>query len=127
MWMAASKFVAGFVVARRDRPELLESAEEILDQVALFIEFSIERFGRGGITADLPTAAKGSSTRLSASKARSAIRRLAVICGSSASAPAKSCVCPGVSRQRRGLQNHDHKFSGTLSNQSTDHRLVYSA
>src|SRR5262249_56002644 len=32
----------GFVVARGDRPELLEFAEEILDQVALFVEFSIE-------------------------------------------------------------------------------------
>src|SRR5215471_18991994 len=55
------------------------------------------------MTADLPAAANGSSTRLSASKARSAISRLAVICGSSASAPAKSCACPGVSRTRRGL------------------------
>jgi hypothetical protein len=32
----------GFVVAGCDRPELLELAEEILDQVALFVEFSIE-------------------------------------------------------------------------------------
>ena len=32
----------GFVVAGCDRPELLEFAEEILDQVALFVEFSIE-------------------------------------------------------------------------------------
>src|SRR5262249_31512935 len=55
------------------------------------------------MTADLPAAANGSSTRLSASKARSAISRLAVICGSSASAPAKSCTCPGVSRKRSGL------------------------
>src|SRR5262249_4085900 len=63
----------------------------------------VRRFGRGGITADLPAAANGSSTRLSASKARSAISRLAVICGNSASAAAKSCACPGVSRKRRGL------------------------
>src|SRR5262249_54600694 len=55
------------------------------------------------MTADLPAAANGPSTRLSASKARSAISRLAVICGSSASAPAKSCTCPGVSRKRSGL------------------------
>jgi hypothetical protein len=32
----------GFVVTGCDRPELLEFAEEILDQVALFVEFSIE-------------------------------------------------------------------------------------
>ena len=32
----------GFVIAGCDRPELLEFAEEILDQVALFVEFSIE-------------------------------------------------------------------------------------
>jgi hypothetical protein len=32
----------GFVVAGCDRPELFEFAEEILDQVALFVEFSIE-------------------------------------------------------------------------------------
>jgi hypothetical protein len=32
----------GFVVASRDRPELLKFAEEILDQVALFVEFAIE-------------------------------------------------------------------------------------
>jgi CheY-like chemotaxis protein len=32
----------GFVVAGCNRPELLEFAEEILDQVALFVEFSIE-------------------------------------------------------------------------------------
>jgi len=32
----------GFVVARCDCPELLEFAEEILDQVALFVGFSIE-------------------------------------------------------------------------------------
>src|SRR5215475_13374303 len=55
------------------------------------------------MTADLPAAANGPSTRPSASKARSAISRLAVICGSSASAPAKSCACPGVSRKRSGL------------------------
>src|SRR5262244_4665352 len=55
------------------------------------------------MTADLPAAANGPSTRPSASKARSAISRLAVICGSSASAPAKSCTCPGVSRKRSGL------------------------
>jgi hypothetical protein len=32
----------GFVVAGGDRPELFEFAEEILDQVALFVEFAIE-------------------------------------------------------------------------------------
>jgi hypothetical protein len=32
----------GFVVASCDRPELLEFAKEILDQVALFVEYSIE-------------------------------------------------------------------------------------
>ena len=32
----------GFVVARGDCPELLELAEEILDQVTLFVEFAIE-------------------------------------------------------------------------------------
>ena len=32
----------GFVVARGNRPELLEFAEEILDQMALFVEFAIE-------------------------------------------------------------------------------------
>jgi len=32
----------GFVVAGCDRPELPEFAEESLDQVALFVEFSIE-------------------------------------------------------------------------------------
>jgi hypothetical protein len=32
----------GFVIARGDRPELLELAEEILDQTALFVEFPIE-------------------------------------------------------------------------------------
>ena len=51
----------------------------------------------------MPAAASGSRTRLSASKARSAISRLAAICGSSASAPAKSCACPGVSSRRSGL------------------------
>jgi hypothetical protein len=35
----------GFVVERCDRGELLEFAEEILDQVALFVEFSIEFAG----------------------------------------------------------------------------------
>lgn len=35
----------GFVVARRDCAELLEFAEEILDQVALFVEFAIELAG----------------------------------------------------------------------------------
>jgi hypothetical protein len=39
----------GFVVARRDRPELLEFAEEIFDQVALFVEFSIEFAGRQAV------------------------------------------------------------------------------
>src|SRR5215472_10577815 len=55
------------------------------------------------MTADLPATASGSRTRLSASKARSAISRLAVICGSSASAPAKSCACPAVGSKRNGL------------------------
>src|SRR5215472_3564685 len=55
------------------------------------------------MTADLPATASGSRTRLSASKARSAISRLAVICGSSASAPAKSCACPAVGSKRKGL------------------------
>jgi hypothetical protein len=32
----------GFVIAGYDRSELLEFAEEILDEVALFVEFSIE-------------------------------------------------------------------------------------
>ena len=32
----------GFVVARGDRAELFEFAEEILDQMALFVEFAIE-------------------------------------------------------------------------------------
>jgi hypothetical protein len=32
----------GFVVASCDCPELLELAEEILDQVTLFVEFAIE-------------------------------------------------------------------------------------
>ena len=32
----------GFVAARGDRAELLEFAEEILDQVALFVEFAIK-------------------------------------------------------------------------------------
>ena len=39
----------GFVVARGNRPELLEFAEEILDQVALFVEFSIELAGRRAV------------------------------------------------------------------------------
>lgn len=36
------EILGGFVVAGCNRPELLELAEEILDQVALFVEFSIE-------------------------------------------------------------------------------------
>ena len=40
--MAARKFLAVFVVAGCDHPELLEFTKEILDQVALFVEFSIE-------------------------------------------------------------------------------------
>jgi hypothetical protein len=36
------KILGGFVVAGGNRPELLEFAEEILDQVALFVEFAIE-------------------------------------------------------------------------------------
>ena len=32
----------GFVIAGCDRPKLLEFAEEVLDQVALFVEFAIE-------------------------------------------------------------------------------------
>jgi hypothetical protein len=35
----------GLIVARRDGAELFEFAEEILDQVALFVEFSIEFAG----------------------------------------------------------------------------------
>ena len=41
--MDGSEEISGsFVVAGGNRPELLEFAEEILDQVALFVEFSIE-------------------------------------------------------------------------------------
>ena len=36
------EIAGGFVVAGCNRPELLEFTEEILDQVALFVEFSIE-------------------------------------------------------------------------------------
>jgi hypothetical protein len=32
----------GFVVARSNRPELLEFVEEVLDQVTLLVEFAIE-------------------------------------------------------------------------------------
>ena len=59
----------GLVIAGGDSSELLEFAEEVFDQVARFVELAIEvagatRFGRGGMTADLPAAAKGSSTRV---------------------------------------------------------------
>jgi hypothetical protein len=37
----------------------------------------------------------------------SAISRSAVICGSSASAPPRSCACPAVSRKAKGLQGID--------------------
>jgi hypothetical protein len=39
----------GFVIARCDRPELLEFAEEILDQVTLFVAFAIEFAGRQAV------------------------------------------------------------------------------
>jgi hypothetical protein len=49
----------GFVVAGCDRPELPEFAEESLDQVALFVEFSIEFARRQavGSAADLKSVA----------------------------------------------------------------------
>ncbi len=46
--MAARKFL-GFVVAGCDRSELLEFTEEILDQVALFVELAIEWAGRRAV------------------------------------------------------------------------------
>jgi hypothetical protein len=39
------EIAGGFVIARCDRPELLEFAEKTLDQMALFVEFAIELAG----------------------------------------------------------------------------------
>ena len=102
-----AEIFGGFVVAGGDGAELLEPAEEVLDQVARLVAVAVKfgrvlRFDRDGMTAALPAAANGWRTRLSASKARSAISRVAVICGSSASAPTRSCACPGVSRRANG-------------------------
>ena len=69
--MDGGKGVPGGFVVARDGTELFEFAEEILDQMALFVEFAIEFTRRqavwsGRMTADLPAAASGSRTRLSA-------------------------------------------------------------
>src|SRR5208282_2375441 len=85
----------GFVVAGGDGPELLEFAEEIFDQVSCLVEFLIERARRFGFAwAGSRLISRRSPgrrmTRSSASKALSAIRTSAAICGSNASAPTRS-------------------------------------
>jgi hypothetical protein len=61
------------------------------------------RLPLGGITAVLPASARGLSTRSSASKALSAIRVSAARPGSRASAPSRSCACPGERANPVGL------------------------
>src|SRR5687768_3858780 len=57
----------------------------------------------GGITAVWPARASGSRTRSAASNALSAISMPAARSGSRASAPCRSCACPGVSANPVGL------------------------
>ena len=63
------KVDGGFVVARGDGAELLERAEEILDEMALFVERLVvsarleSRELLGGMTTVFPTAVNGPITR----------------------------------------------------------------
>ena len=98
----------GFVVARCDCPELLELAEEILDEVPRLVEFLVvvalyRPITPGRDYRDLVAAASSSITRASASKALSASKVPTARSGKKASAPRRSCACPGVSRKLTGL------------------------
>src|SRR5688572_15980345 len=61
------------------------------------------RLALGGITASLPACSSGPRTRSSASNALSAISVTASSPGSRASAPSRSCACPGESANPVGL------------------------
>ena len=61
------------------------------------------RLPLGGITAAFPACSRGLSTRSSASKALSAINAPATRSGSRASAPSRSCACPGERLKPVGL------------------------
>ena len=86
----SEEVASGLVIASGDGTKLLEFGQEVLDQVARFIEMPIELAGHpsvgpppsqgqalGGITAVLPPATSGSMTRSSASNALSAINTVA--------------------------------------------------
>lgn len=64
------KVALGLVIARRDRSELLELGNKVLDEVPRLIEVTVvgtRRLRRGGRTAVFPVACKGANTRASAS------------------------------------------------------------
>jgi len=93
----------GFVVAGRDRAELPEFAEESLDQVALFVKFSIEFVRRQAVGSGRDCGGFASRRQRVEDSAICIKGAICDLCGSSAPAAAKSCACPGVSRKRRGL------------------------
>ena len=93
----------GFVVAGCDRPELPEFAEESLDQVALFVEFSIEFARRQAVGSGRDCGGFASRCQRVEDSRIGIEGAICDLCGSSARAVAKSCACPGVSRKPRGL------------------------
>jgi hypothetical protein len=93
----------GFVVAGCDRPELLEFAEESLDQVALFVKFSIEFARRQAVGSGRDCGGIASRCQRVEDSAIGIEGAICDLYGSSAPAAAKSCARPGVSRKRRGL------------------------
>ena len=106
--MAARKFLRGFVVAGGDGTELLELAEEVLDQVARFIELSVKVARRDGLAG---AGSPRSCRRLPAARGRARRRRRP--CRRSACRPPSAAAArrrrpdrgpvPAVSRKASGL------------------------
>jgi hypothetical protein len=108
----------GFVITGCDGSVLLEPSEEILDEMSGHIKVPVEFAGgfpvgfwryNGGFAADLSS----SITRLSASKALSAISVSACISGRRWSAPTRSWVSPPVRLKAHRVCRERRRWCGS--------------
>ena len=99
---------SGLLVSGGDRAKLLDLGEEVLDQMARRIKLSVIVARRGPVgpwrdDRGLTSGRQRLRTRVSASKALSAISISASMVGSRRSAPTRSCASPPVRKKRTGL------------------------
>jgi hypothetical protein len=100
----------GFVVAGCDHPELPEFAEESLDQVALFVEFSIEFARRQAVGSGRDCGGFASRCQRVEDSAIGIEGAICDLCGSSALAAAKSCAYPGGQQEAQRSAGVDRRM-----------------